>query len=56
MHYKFTFKIIYRIGVPQLSRKGVPQWNNSVKEMSFKTLCPDHFFPDIIICMFLENL
>ena len=36
MHYKFTFKtIIYRIGVPQLPREGVPQWNNSVKETNF---------------------
>ena len=38
MHYKFTFTKMYRIGFPQLPREGVPQWNNSVKETSFKTL------------------
>ena len=36
MHYKFTFKRIYRISVPQLSREGVLHWNNSIKETSLK--------------------
>ena len=33
MHYKFTFKRIYRIGIPQLPREGVPHWNNSINSV-----------------------
>ena len=49
MHLQFKFKTIKRIGVPPLPREGVHQWNNSVKETSFKTLRDEYESTFIIL-------